>query len=103
MNDLTIERLQRLTAIRGGSGDESAVALALYEELKDAADEIRIDAFGNLIATRYGTEDPDLIARPALHSCALTLVHPVTEEKMEFTASFPEDFINAMNLLAETE
>lgn len=39
----------------------------------------------------YGTEDPDLIARPALHSCALALTHPVTGEWMTFTAPFPAD------------
>ena len=39
----------------------------------------------------YGTEDPDLIARPALHSCALALTHPVTGERMTFTAPFPAD------------
>jgi RluA family pseudouridine synthase len=39
----------------------------------------------------YGTEDPDLIPRPALHSCALTLVHPVTGEVLRLTAPLPED------------
>ena len=39
----------------------------------------------------YGTEDPDLIARPALHSCALALTHPVTGERMTFPAPFPAD------------
>ena len=39
----------------------------------------------------YGTEDPDLIARPALHSCALTLTHPVTGEVLHLTAPLPED------------
>ena len=39
----------------------------------------------------YGTEDPDLIARPALHSCALTLVHPVTEEVLTLEVPLPED------------
>ncbi len=39
----------------------------------------------------YGTEDPALIARPALHSCALTLVHPVTGEVLRLTAPLPAD------------
>ena len=39
----------------------------------------------------YGTEDPDLIARPALHSFALTLTHPVTGEILHLTALVPED------------
>ena len=39
----------------------------------------------------YGTEDPALIARPALHSYALTLTHPVTGESLHLTAPLPED------------
>ena len=39
----------------------------------------------------YGTEDPDLIPRPALHSCALSLTHPVTGEHLTFTAPLPAD------------
>lgn len=39
----------------------------------------------------YGTEDPSLISRPALHSCILRLVHPVTGEMLHLTAELPED------------
>ena len=39
----------------------------------------------------YGREDRSLIARPALHSHALTLIHPVTEEVLRLTAPIPED------------
>ena len=39
----------------------------------------------------YGTEDPALIPRPALHSYALTLTHPVTGEVLRLTAPLPED------------
>lgn len=39
----------------------------------------------------YGTEDIDLIPRPALHSCALTMTHPVTGEILHFTVPLPED------------
>jgi 23S rRNA-/tRNA-specific pseudouridylate synthase len=39
----------------------------------------------------YGTEDPELISRPALHSCALTMTHPVTGEVLHLTAPLPED------------
>ncbi|MBR5470771.1 MAG: RluA family pseudouridine synthase [Oscillibacter sp.] len=41
----------------------------------------------------YGTEDVDLIARPALHSCALTMIHPVTGETLHLTAPIPEDMV----------
>ena len=39
----------------------------------------------------YGMEDPALIARPALHSWALTLVHPITGEVLRLTAPLPQD------------
>ena len=39
----------------------------------------------------YGTEDVELIPRPALHSCALTMTHPVTGELLHLTVPVPED------------
>ena len=39
----------------------------------------------------YGTEDRDLIPRPALHAAALALDHPVTGEHLSFTAPLPAD------------
>ena len=39
----------------------------------------------------YGTEDPDLIPRPALHAYALALTHPVTGTHLYFTAPIPAD------------
>ena len=39
----------------------------------------------------YGTEDPDLILRPALHAYALALTHPVTGTHLYFTAPTPAD------------
>jgi len=39
----------------------------------------------------YGTEDLDLIGRPALHSYRLTMIHPVTGEILRLTATVPED------------
>ena len=39
----------------------------------------------------YGTEDPRLISRPALHSWRLSLVHPVTRKALSFTAPLPQD------------
>ena len=39
----------------------------------------------------YGTEDRALIPRPALHSYAMELTHPVTGEQLSLTAPLPED------------
>ena len=45
----------------------------------------------------YGTEDLNLIARPALHSCALTMTHPVTGEVLRLTAPVPEDMVRLLS------
>lgn len=39
----------------------------------------------------YGRENPGLIARPALHACAMTLTHPVTGEILRLFSPMPED------------
>lgn len=39
----------------------------------------------------YGVEEPEIITRTALHSAKLTLFHPVTGKKLEFTVPLPED------------
>lgn len=44
----------------------------------------------------YGKEEPELIGRPALHSYALKLIHPVTGEGLELTAPVPTDMERLM-------
>lgn len=39
----------------------------------------------------YGTENPDLISRPALHSAYLELCQPFTKEQLTFESSLPQD------------
>ena len=39
----------------------------------------------------YGTEDRDLIPRPALHASHLSVHHPITGELIELTAPLPAD------------
>lgn len=48
----------------------------------------------------YGAEDRSVIARPALHAWSLALRHPVTGERLAFTARLPEDM---RKLLGATE
>lgn len=44
----------------------------------------------------YGTEDPGLIARPALHSASLRFAHPVTGADLAFSQPLPEDMEAAL-------
>ena len=46
----------------------------------------------------YGTENRDLIARPALHAAYLAVTHPITGEHFTFTAPMPADMIRLMEL-----
>ena len=39
----------------------------------------------------YGTENQELIGRPALHSGYLSFLHPITKAKLEFSLPLPED------------
>lgn len=46
----------------------------------------------------YGTEDAELIPRPALHSAHLELCQPFTGERLVFDAPFPRDMEQLMKL-----
>ena len=39
----------------------------------------------------YGVSDPELIARPALHSAELTLTHPITGERLHLSSALAAD------------
>jgi len=44
----------------------------------------------------YGTEDPDLISRTALHSHQLHFLHPITGEPLHFIQPLPEDMLRLL-------
>ncbi|WP_297719286.1 RluA family pseudouridine synthase [Intestinimonas sp.] len=46
----------------------------------------------------YGTEDKDLVPRPALHSSELTIRQPVTGEVLTFTCPLPGDMAHLIEL-----
>ena len=48
----------------------------------------------------YSAPASDLIARPALHADSLTLTHPLTGERLSFSAPYPADFSDALGSLA---
>lgn len=39
----------------------------------------------------YGLEEPERIPRPALHSAAVSFLHPITGRRLEFVRPMPED------------
>lgn len=46
----------------------------------------------------YGEENPELIARPALHAAYVRFRHPVTREIVEASAEVPEDMIKLFGI-----
>ena len=44
----------------------------------------------------YGTEDPALIKRPALHSYELWFRHPISGKDMHFTVPVPQDILHIL-------
>lgn len=46
----------------------------------------------------YGEERPDLIARPALHSSTLDMVHPLSGKSLHLESPLPEDMQNLLCL-----
>ena len=65
--------------------------------------QVRVHAFALgfplLADTLYSAPPTDLIARPALHARDLAFTHPGTNERLLFTAPYPEDFKKALELL----
>jgi 23S rRNA pseudouridine955/2504/2580 synthase/23S rRNA pseudouridine1911/1915/1917 synthase len=50
--------------------------------------------------TLYSAPETDIISRPALHAHSLTFTHPVTNERISFTAPYPADFKQALEHLS---
>lgn len=53
--------------------------------------------------TLYGAAETNLIDRPALHAYSLSFKHPVTLERVTFSAPRPEDFQETMQNLHHLE
>ena len=51
----------------------------------------------------YGAEDRARIARPALHSCELSLTHPLTGQELHFTSPLPEDMRRLIDVPTQKE
>ena len=47
----------------------------------------------------YSAPESDIIDRPALHACSLSFNHPVSNERVTFTAPYPVDFKKALERL----
>ena len=53
-----LKLLEKLCNVIAVSGDESEVRKIVLEEIKDYADDVRVDALGNVLATKHGQGKP---------------------------------------------
>ncbi|MDF1523128.1 MAG: hypothetical protein P1P87_09960, partial [Trueperaceae bacterium] len=68
------ERLSALAALDAVSGQEQPVVAYLQEALAGVADEVTVDAVGNLYAVRRGARPCDRAGRSASSSCGATRI-----------------------------
>lgn len=76
-----MERLKKLTALRGVSGFEEEVRAYVLEEAKQLADEVRVDALGSVIALKKGTEHPEQVVMVAAHMDEVGFIITTVEER----------------------
>ncbi|HOL67696.1 MAG TPA: RluA family pseudouridine synthase [bacterium] len=101
--------------VRFLSGKIAVTRFNLLEQLPDASlvevipitgrtHQIRVTlsycGFPVLGDRKYGVES-SYISRTALHAYRLAFIHPVTGQKMEFSAPLPEDLVTLLKILRE--
>jgi len=81
-----IELLERLSNAPGVSGDEGGVRAIVLEQIKPAADEVRVDALGNVLAVRKAKGETRLRVMLAAHmdEIGFILTHEEGEGLFQF-------------------
>lgn len=47
----------------------------------------------------YGAAESELLDRPALHAVSLAFTHPLSKQRLVFSAEYPQDFVNTLKRL----
>jgi endoglucanase len=81
VGDEELKLLERLSNACAVSGDEGEVRKIVLEEVRSRADEVRVDALGNLLVTKRGTGESPLRVMVAAHMDEVGLM--VTGEEGE--------------------
>ncbi len=80
--------------------DAEGMALVEARPMTGRTHQIRVHAYALgyplLGDTLYSSPETDIIARPALHAYSLSFNHPVSNERVSFTAPYPTDFKKAL-------
>ncbi len=77
IGDEQVRLLERLSNACAVSGDEGEVRKIVLEEVRPHANDVKVDALGNVLATRYGSSDQRLRVMLAAHmdEVGLMLTH----------------------------
>ncbi len=83
--------------------DIKGMALVEARPMTGRTHQIRVHAYALgyplLGDTLYSAPETDVIARPALHAHSITFTHPISDERVSFTAPYPADFKKALERL----
>jgi len=83
--------------------DAEGMALVEARPMTGRTHQIRVHAYALgyplLGDALYSSPETDIIARPALHAYSLSFNHPVSNERVSFTAPYPTDFKKALERL----
>ena len=83
--------------------DAEGMALVEARPMTGRTHQIRVHTYALcyplLGDTLYSSPETDIIARPALHAYSLSFNHPVSNERVSFTAPYPTDFKKALERL----
>ena len=72
---INIDLLKRICETPGTSGFEQRIRQLVLEEVKDLADEVRLDAMGNVIAIKKGKSDKRVMAAAHMDEIGFIVTH----------------------------
>jgi RluA family pseudouridine synthase len=85
------------------SEDVKGMALVEARPMTGRTHQIRVHAYALgyplLGDALYSAPESDIIDRPALHAYSLSFNHPISNERVTFTAPYPADFKKALDRL----
>jgi RluA family pseudouridine synthase len=77
----------------GGCLLEAVPGTGRTHQIRVHAYALKVPILGDV---QYSAPGTDLISRPALHAFSLAFRHPVSGEMVAYTASYPQDFVSAL-------
>jgi RluA family pseudouridine synthase len=89
-------RFRVLKMYRAAAWVEASPMTGRTHQIRVHASALGHPLLGDLL---YGAEEISIISRPALHAYSLTFIHPFSNERVTFTAEYPQDFAAALKLL----